>query len=212
MRRAETHSIETHSAIPLEAYAATKLCSKCLEFVALNLKTMKHAIKVVSLASTFLCLGLATGGAAAGDVGTVLGGGVGGAAGALIGNQIGGKNGAVIGGAVGGGVGAAATTSGSGKTGAIVGGAVGGGAGAAVGQKVGGSTGAVVGAGAGGALGAGLGKSLTRNDSMQMHVAQPVQPAQAVVVRTEGEGRPRGKHKGKGHPPGRALGWHKNHD
>ena len=171
---------------------------------ACKAEIMKHAMKVVSIASTFVCLLLASGGVAAGDVGTAVGGGVGGAAGALIGSQVGGKNGAVIGGALGGGVGAAATTSGSGKTGAIVGGAVGGGAGAAVGQKLGGSTGAVVGAGAGGALGASAGKSLTEKGPAQAKVVAQPAPT-AVVVRADGEGRAHtSSRRGNFCPPGHA--------
>jgi hypothetical protein len=171
---------------------------------ACEAEIMKHAMKVVSITSTFVCLLLASGGVAAGDVGTAIGGGAGGAAGALIGSQVGGKNGAVIGGALGGGVGAAATTSGSGKTGAIVGGAVGGGAGAAVGQKLGGSTGAVVGAGAGGAVGASVGKSLTEKGSAQPKVVAQPAPA-AVVVRADGVARAHAP-SGRGNfcPPGQA--------
>lgn len=169
---------------------------------ACKAEIMKHAMKVIYIASTFACLLLATGAVKAAE--TAVGGGLGGAAGALIGSQLGGKNGAVVGGALGGGVGAAATTSGSGRTGAIVGGAVGGGAGAAVGQKLGGSTGAVVGAGAGGALGASAGKSLTAKDSAEARVV--VQPAPAaVVVRADGEARTHAT-SGRGHfcPPGQA--------
>lgn len=169
---------------------------------ACKAEIMKHAMKVISIGSTFACLLLAAGGVQAAD--TAVGGGLGGAAGALIGTQLGGRNGAVVGGALGGGVGAAATTSGSGRTGAIVGGAVGGGAGAAVGQKLGGSAGAVVGAGAGGALGASAGKSLTARDSAQaVVVAQPA-PA-AVVMRADGEGRTHAT-SGRGSfcPPGQA--------
>ena len=49
--------------------------------------------------------------------------------------------------------------------------------------------------------------------SHRVQQARAAQPAQgAVVVRADGEKRPKGKHTGKGHPPGRAVGWHKNHD
>ena len=164
---------------------------------------MNAVLRLLPASSLALAL-LAGASAQAGDLNTAIGGGAGGAAGAMIGQQIGGANGAVLGGAVGGAVGGGVSTSGSGRSGAMVGGALGGATGAAVGQRVGGSTGAIVGAGAGGAVGAELGKNVTQR-SGGAYVAQP---AVGVQVMDNGYGGP--KHK-KGHPPGRARGWHKNH-
>jgi len=146
------------------------------------------------------------------DLSAAAGGGIGAAAGAAIGNQVGGANGAVVGGALGGAVGAATTTTGSGRTGAMVGGAVGGAAGAVVGQQVGGSTGAVIGAGAGGAVGAELGRAATQSAPSGGRPGPIVAGASPTVVVVQpgydGKGP---KHKQKQRPPGRAVGWDKNH-
>lgn len=166
-----------------------------------------------ALVPTLVCLAswAGLGAATAGELGTAIGAGAGGAAGAAIGKDVGGASGAVIGGAIGGALGGGAMTSGSGRSGAVVGGAIGGAAGAAVGQQVGGSTGAVVGAGAGGALGAEIGRSMATQQRPAAVVSPPSTihvGAPAVVVQPAHPGKGP-KHKGR--PPGRALGWDKNH-
>jgi hypothetical protein len=142
------------------------------------------------------------------DLGAAAGGGIGAAAGAAIGNQVGGADGAVVGGALGGAVGAATTTSGSGRTGAVVGGAVGGATGAAVGQQVGGSTGAIIGAGAAGAVGAEVGRSVTQSKAPDAGRPGPILASGNPGVHSAHPGK---GHKHKQRPPGRALGWDKNH-